>query len=396
MSLLSSEMNSILNLVQQNPTTTTLKTLNDPIPTLINKLSSGEEIQVKIRTEYDSTFIKNNKKNNTILIPSNFENTNSPFPKMENVLHLLSNKRSPNFPTKEQKYLLGKLKSIPVYTIVNDKNEIIKASSRENLKNNSLSWIQEKYRELFFWSHDEGPVSISLFFMNKEDAASYLHEICKREPKDSEFLGLRLQNVGLDVFYKLNRTSSPKTQTRLIADLKEIGSVLKTHSHNSFCSMHPKQKYSNTWFQGNPIYIIKFQKSKDQKNLMEYTLKNMSEKKIIFFSMEDSLRAWKAYISKKPSSTSIKPTIEIYNLESLLLDTECGKVEDHMDLIFAPPFNYYKNLEWQSFSKRSSNYSTLERYIYSTKLKLERLQKFYKGLIWLFTSDTLPSEENSW
>jgi hypothetical protein len=29
-------------------------------------------------------------------------------------------------------------------------------------------------------------------------------------------------------------------------------------------------------------------------------------------------------------------------------------------------------------------------------LYLKSLERFYKGVIWLFTSDTLPSEENSW
>ena len=28
--------------------------------------------------------------------------------------------------------------------------------------------------------------------------------------------------------------------------------------------------------------------------------------------------------------------------------------------------------------------------------KVKSAQRFYKGVIWLVTSDTLPSEENSW
>ena len=37
-----------------------------------------------------------------------------------------------------------------------------------------------------------------------------------------------------------------------------------------------------------------------------------------------------------------------------------------------------------------------EEYFYKTKLYLKNLERFYKGVVWLFTSDTLPSEENSW
>jgi len=396
MAVLPTNMNNIINLVQQNVENINLKTTNDPVPTLINKLSSSEGMEIKIQNEYDNFFINDNNKKEKFLITSNFDNEVFQLPKIDKIVHILSNKRSPNFPTEEQKYLLTKLKYIPVYTVVNDKNEVITSSTRDALKNNSLSWVQNKYKEIFFWSEDNGPISVSLFFMNKEDASSYLHEICKKEPKDSEVLGLKLKTVGLDVFYRLNRTSSPKNQTRLIADLKEIDLVLKSPSRNFFYSMHPKQKYSNTWFQGNPIYIIKLQKSTSQKNLIEYSFKNMPEKKIIFFNIEDSMRAWKVYKSKNPNFTIKKPNIEIYNLESLLLDKECGRVENHLDIIFAPPYNYYKNINWNTVSKSSSSYSKLEKYIFNTKLRLENLHRFYKGLIWLFTSDTLPSEENSW
>jgi len=389
-------MNNILNLLQPNVANINLKTSNDPVPALLNKLASSEDVKIKIRNDYDNFFIKNNNKKETCLIPSNFENEKFQLPKIEGIFHVLSNKRSPNFPSKEQKYLLTKLKYIPVYTVVNDRNEIIKASTREVSKNNSISWIQNKYKEVFFWSEDNGAIALSLFFMNKEDASSYLHEICKREPKDSEILGLKLKTVGLDVFYRLNRTSSPKNQIRLIANLKEIDYILKSHSRNLFYSMHPKQKYSSTWFQGSPIYIIKLQKSTNQQNLLEYSLTNTPEKKIIFFSVEDSMRAWKVYRSKNPTVTSKKPHMEIYNLESLLLDKECGRIEEHLDIIFAPPYSYYKNLDFQKVSNNSPNYSKLERYLFNAQLKLKNLHRFYKGLIWLFTSDTLPSEENSW
>lgn len=389
-------MNNILNLLQQNVANINLKVVNDPVPVLLNKLASSEDVEIKIRNDYDNFLIENNHKKETFLIPYNFDNEKFQLPKIEQIFHTISNKRSPTFPTKEQKYLLTKLKYIPVYTVVNDKNEIIKASTRDVSKNNSISWIQNKYKELFFWSEDNGPIAVSLFFINQEDASSYLHEICKREPKDSEVLGLKLKTVGLDVFYRLNRISSPKNQTRLIADLKEIDLILKSHARNVFYSMHPKQKYSSTWFQGNPIYIIKLQKSANQQNLLEYSLTNMSEKKIIFFSMEDSLRAWKVYRSQNPNFTPKTPHIEIYNLESLLLDRECGRIEDQVDIIFAPPYIYYKSLDYQKPSNSSPNYSTLESYIFNAQLKLKNLHRFYKGLIWLFTSDTLPSEENSW
>jgi hypothetical protein len=260
--------------------------------------------------------IKNNKKNDSARIEYNSSTENFKLPKFEKFFSLLSNKRSPNFPTQEQKQLLSKLRHVPIYTVVNKNNEIITASSRENKSYNSLKWIQNTYNELFEWTHDEGDISISLFFMNKEDASSYLHEICKKEPKDAETSGLCIKTVGLDLFYKLNRTSAPKTQSRLIADLKEIDLLLNKYINNCLCTINPKQKYSKNSFQGNPIYTIKFHKNKIEKNLSEYSLPSILENKFIFFSREDATRAWKLYASK--NSKKFNKCQNNYNWKSFI------------------------------------------------------------------------------
>jgi len=76
--------------------------------------------------------------------------------------------------------------------------------------------------------------------MNKEDAATYLHEICKREPKESQIHGLKIKTTGLDVFYKFNRTSPPRTQTRLVCDLQEIDLLLREYIKQSSNSINSK------------------------------------------------------------------------------------------------------------------------------------------------------------
>jgi hypothetical protein len=374
-----------------------LNSIKDPLPTFIETLSSGENINVRIQTNNDNLLIKSNKKNESLRIEYDFDKKNFNLPKFEKFFYLFSNKRSPDFPTQEQKYILSKLKHVPIYTVVNKNNEIITASSRETKPYNSLKWIQNKYNELFTWTHDEGSISISLFFMNKEDASSYLHEICKREPRDSESSGLSIKTVGLDLFYKLNRTSAPKTQTRLVADLKEIDLLLNKYLKNCLCTINPKQKYSSRSFQGNPVYIIKFHKNKLEKSISEYSLPNKDEEKVIFFSREDASRAWKLYTSKNSKSLlNTEPNVEIYNLESLLLDMESSGLKDVSKITLVPPYNSYKNLKESQTQKISTRYSKLHQYLFTSKLKLKNLERFYRGVVWLFTSDTLPSEENSW
>jgi|688.fasta_scaffold296830_1 hypothetical protein len=390
-------MNNDINQFKEQTFFTQLQGIKDPIPLLIEKLSSGKDIIVKLSTEDDTLILNNSKKNIAIQIKADFEQKEFKLPTPGRILQVFSNKRCRNFPTREQKHLLEKLKFIPVYTVVNKKNEIVTASPRESKESNSLDWFQNKYNELFFWTGDNGSISLSLFFMNKEDAATYLHEICKKEPKESEILGLSIKTVGLDVFYRFNRTSAPKTQTRLIADLREIDLILTKYKSLFNCTLNPKQKHSKTWFQGTPIYSFKLQKTLGQKILSQYYFDPKIEKKVIFFTRADAIKAWKVYTSKNSSdSFEREPNLEIYNLENLLLDLENDEFSTEMETIIVPPYESYEN--WKLSEKKTSDSKTslLEEYLFKSKLNLQNLQRFYKGIVWLFTSDTLPSEENSW
>jgi hypothetical protein len=389
-------MTNIINWFHKEIEKSNLIEAKDPVPVLIDKLSSSDQIKIKIHNENENVLIETTKKLQSIQIQQDWDKESFQVPKLNKVLSILSNKRSPNFPTTEQKYLLSKLKVVPIYTVVNDNNEIVTASPRESKNFYSLNWIQEKVYELFFWRHDEGSISINLFFMNKEDASSYLHEICKKEPKEAETSGLKIKTIGLDVFYKLNRTSPPKTQNRLIADLKEIDSLLANYINSSSCIIHPKQKYSKDWFQGNPIYTIKLQKNPTNKTLSEYYFHNSRDKKIIFFSREDALKAWKNFLSRETNLPLPRnPKLEIYNLESLLFDIE-NITDKSLELVFVPPYDTYINLREEIGEQLASGNNLIQEYIFKFKLNLNNLQRFYKGVIWLFTSDTLPSEENSW
>jgi hypothetical protein len=369
---------------------------NDPVPMLLDKLSSGDQIKIKIQNNNDNIVIQHDKRVQSIHISEDISNQHLQLPQTDRLFSLLSNRRSPNFPTLEQKYLLSRLKFIPVYTVVNNNNEIVTASPRESRTFYSLKGLQEKFNELFFWTRDEGSISMHLFFMNKEDASSYLHEICRKEPKEAEQLGLKVKRVGLDVFYKLNRTSPPKTQSRLVADLKEVDSLLTTHLNSPYSIIHPKQKYSKSWFQGNPIYTLTLQKDLSRKNLAEYFFKPEEEKKVIFFSREDALKAWRNFLSKEQSlKLTQSPNLEIYNLESLLSDIE-NITEKSLDIVFVPPYNAYLELKQTPTEVLSPLHNPVQESLFRVKLYLKDVERFYRGIVWLFTSDTLPSEENSW
>jgi hypothetical protein len=380
----------------QNVSNITNQFTRDLVPALIEKLSSEEGVKVKIQTDYDNISHQGQKKN-LLQIGINFNEEKNSSLNFSNLSRIFSNKRSPNFPSQEQKHLLNKLKHIPCYTVVNDKNEIVMASPRSHKEGNSLEWIQNKYHELLRWSGDKGSVSLSLFFMNKEDAATYLHEICKREPKESEIRGLKIKITGLDTFYKFNRTSPIKNQTRLVCDLQEIDALLKDYIHTSSNIINSKQKYSNHWFQGTPVYSFKASINSRERELFNYSSQIKDGKNLIFFTRKDAIKAWKCYLSRTNQNYyKNTPTLEIYNLESLLLDLENSTLESILDIVLIPPSSCItenKLLETKYTHYKSDD---LSKQFFKTKLKLKEFQRFYKGLIWLFTSDTLPSEENSW
>nr|BBK20515.1 hypothetical protein CryM1634B_p103 [Cryptomonas sp. CCAC 1634B] len=363
----------------------------DPTTVLVNKLASGQDLFVRIQTETDNVIVKHSEKSSTNSLRINVNVENPQLPKLRRIFEVFSNRRSSKFPTQEQKFVIEKLKSIPVHVVVNGNNEVVMASPRKSFTVGSLQWLCNKYNELFFWSRDEGPITVALFFMHLEDAESYLHEICRKEPRESETLGLKVFTTGLDLFYRFNRTSPPKIQCRLVADLNEIDNVLG--SQLRICSVHPKQRYSTEWFQGSPVYMFKLNLPNKNGKLSECNFYNNSRKKMVFFSKKDALKAWSVYISRHSQADFGKrPHLEIYNLEGLLHDLECHFTDVHL----VPPYNPYRNLTKDIDFADSNQYTLLEKHLHRAKLTIMNFKRFYKGLTWLLTSDTLPNEDNSW
>ena len=234
----------------------------------------------------------------------------------------------------------------------------------------------------FMWQNDEGPVTIGLFFSNKEDAESYLHEVCLKDPRGAQNSGLSIKSTGLDTFYYLNRTSNPRVQLRMISNLEELDLLLRINIKKNLSLIHPKQKYGKNWFKGTPIYILRTEQ-----------LINKESKKLVFFSREDVDKVLEIYKNKKLDPK--EQTVEIYNLENYLLDLEKTSPEVIKKTKFFPPYSSYKKISEniiEDDSEQQKN-KTIKRMINE---KIKSAQRFYKGVIWLVTSDTLPSEENSW
>jgi hypothetical protein len=353
--------------------------IQDPLSKLINWLNTERGAGIKIKSEEDLLIEDFLYKNKNKIIQLNLDDKKNIAKEKINIFN--SNRRNPDFPTAQQKAILAELRKVPVYTVVNGNNEIILASPRQEISQSSIQWLYNQYYNWFIWKEDEGPVTVGLFFSNKEDAESYLHEICLRDPRGAQNLGVSVKSTGLDTFYYLNRTSSPRVQVRMISNLKELDLLITTNIKKKLSFVNPKQKYGQNWFKGTPIYILR----------TDY----INTKKLIFFSTRDVEKALEG-LKNSDTKLNIKEiTIEIYNLENYLLDLEKSSSDLIQKVNFFPPYPLFEknDVHVEDFKIEPLENKKIKRIINE---KVKSVQRFCKGVIWLVTSDTLPSEENSW
>jgi len=353
--------------------------IQDPLSKLINWLNTERGAGIKIKSEEDLLIEDFLYKNKNKIIQLNLDDKKNIAKEKINIFN--SNRRNPDFPTAQQKAILAELRKVPVYTVVNGNNEIILASPRQEISQSAIQWLYNQYYNWFIWKEDEGPVTVGLFFSNKEDAESYLHEICLRDPRGAQNLGVSVKSTGLDTFYYLNRTSSPRVQVRMISNLKELDLLITTNIKKKLSFVNPKQKYGQNWFKGTPIYILRTD--------------NINTKKLIFFSTRDVEKALEG-LKNSDTKLNIKEiTIEIYNLENYLLDLEKSSSDLIQKVNFFPPYPLFEknDVHVEDFKIEPLENKKIKRIINE---KVKSVQRFCKGVIWLVTSDTLPSEENSW
>nr|BDA98085.1 hypothetical protein [Proteomonas sp. NIES-1005] len=366
----------------------TAREVEDPVSELLSSLYSGRGLKVEMSGE-DDVVLENYLRtsfSNRIQVDTSSDTNFAP--NLDNANWIGKSKRSPEFPTKEQKALINKFRPVPIYTVVNGNNELIVASPRVNPPRSSTEWLEDKYSEFFQWKRDEGPVQVGLFFMNREDAEMYLQEVCKRDPRGAEISGLSIKTVGLNVFYETNRTSPPKVQVKLIADLKEV--TLATANQNKSVGIHPKQKLSQGTFQGVPMYILRTQEVKN--NLIQASI--LKDQALHFFSIDDALKALHTVF---PNQKGLSPHLELYNLENYILDLEQTNVDNINKNVFVPTYESYVANKMTQAEEQLEKKKPLQEVIRNDfESKLKSLQRLYKGVLWLLTSDTLPTEEDSW
>lgn len=314
---------------------------------------------------------------------------------------LWSNKRAPSYPNKFQTKLLQGLSNsnLPLYVVVNGFKQMVigeptnQLSSKNAINNNFYQW----YYDRFLWERDDNTVYEGWFFVNPQDALEYKNFIETKYSRSSNQSGLGIIPSKLGFYYRLNRTSPPRTEFRLFPDLEEIGNILHTPKYKQHLVFDKRQLVGRSYFQGQPIYFIepitsriKGSKKAEVLNYYYQVPSDSSFKKYtgVFLNKQIAVNAWQQFAKqmsdyKLPSS----PTLRVYNLEDFLKD--CESQNSLESFLIVPGNDSYNDILYRKVSAgQSGQYQNVEGcsspYILTCKLWVQRL-------LWSLTSRQPPN-----
>nr|UAD88188.1 hypothetical protein [Gracilaria tikvahiae] len=280
----------------------------------------------------------------------------------------------------------------PLFTITNNLNQIVLAdSSEKNTGNlNAIDKIYKWYCSKFITDYRELPLYYGLFFVHPTDAVEYANYIKSKYNTSNKTNQLTLFSSNLSTYYKLNRINAKNLQFRLIPDLEEISKLLYEYKYYRDLKFHKYQKYSKSFFQGQPIYMIEpffaYNKKTNKMQLLNYYYRsnidnNIIEYKAIFTNYATMLRAWRQFRRTKTDyKIPSKPKVFVYNLEDFIRTHEYNQEIKTRNILFIPSQKSYNFIKHYGFVK---NKNKIQR-IFSNKFLGFKILS--QRIIWSLTS----------
>ena len=172
----------------------------------------------------------------------------------------------------------NELQSIPIYTIVNGRGEIVFNTSNFPVK---TSLVSDRISNLCGTSSLQSNIfsKVGLLFLNHTDAEFYLKEIAQLDPEGTKKVSLSIHCINLKSSYELMREYA-NIDFRFVPNLDQISelvNLIKTgdsrfvfDSEQKQYRSHPLKRYlhsfklttnTNQYFKGVPIYIIQVRNS---------------------------------------------------------------------------------------------------------------------------------------
>lgn len=301
--------------------------------------------------------------------------------------------------TKNHLFNINKLKTIkyvnskplPVFTILNDFNQIILAEPSNTMlvSNNILDYMSKMYKILIKPRYTMNNKYLALFFLNPKDANEYCESI-NYKYRHLTSQSIKLFPTNLDLYYKLSNIKNRRIDFRLIPDLEEVNRLINKYQYYKNISFRERQKYGKNFFQGQPIYIIKpvlvMNKMSKQKSLLNYSYNTFLNKKeieyaAVFLNYDTALHAWSKFKKQmKNYRLPNKPQLDIYNLESFIKICEQDKKVSKKNIIFIPSHKSYQYIK--SSMKLTSQLNIFQKFIN----KYVYIKIITQRILWSLTS----------
>lgn len=263
------------------------------------------------------------------------------------------------------------MNNLPLFTVSNNLGQMIISES-----SNELGIKKDLLDHLLPCSKTES-FHQAWFFINFNDAQEYMESINKYYGLKKGCLKIFACNFS--TFYNIANKFSYKVSCRLMPDLVEISSLIKNYKYYTNISFHKRQQYGASYFQGQPLYVLK------AKNCYTYRYLHNDQKichyNLIFTSYKTAHKTLNKLTNNSSDFKKFKtPDLIVYNLESFIKD-QVFSDKDNADLFLLVPSESSYQFAKRHLLKRKTGliYEAVEKY-------LAFMQLWSKRILWSLTS----------
>nr|YP_009502186.1 hypothetical protein [Porolithon onkodes]ASB29787.1 hypothetical protein [Porolithon onkodes] len=256
-----------------------------------------------------------------------------------------------------------KTQCLPVFTISNHLGQMIIAEPSKSFygtqyKQDSDNVISKMYH--------------GFFFMNYEDAEEYLSYIQNKYNLNNQ--SLKIFTCDFNTFYRIMGSLSKEISFRLIPDLNEVSKLIKKHRYNKNLLFYKKQKQGRRFFQGQPLYFVKY-----NNGYLRHVLSN-KEYKLLFTNYNEALKISSLLQNNFSPPLLQKPQIIVYNLEQFIND-QLDQAESYKDRFLVVP-----SKDSYVFTKKYHIYRNDQLIRNKCMESLSYINLWMKRVLWSLTS----------
>ena len=293
--------------------------------------------------------------------------------KQQNLISALQSIESKNYFSQVKSYLTKNpfMNRLPLFIVSNNLGQIIISEPPSELKQK-----RDVFNKVMLYK--EVPSFYQAwFFISFNDAQDYMRSIDRIYGLDKDCL--RISACSLLTVYNFMEKFSQEVYFKIVPDLQEVSSLIKSYRYRSNISFHERQKYSAAYFQGQPLYILK--NAEVFLKHYKYANNNTSKHHLVFTSYEaanDILgKMTNRLIGLKVAK---RPELVAYNLESFIKD-HCALANNEASQFLLVP--------------SQSSYWYTKKYLLEKKISLVRIaitghissaQLWSKRILWSLTS----------